>query len=384
MRVRHISIARRYTYPTTSNLLTTVKQGTTTARAFVYDAAGNTTKDTRGSTAYNYAINDNGRISQLTIGTTVTANYTYDAKDRLSVRQTLNMSPAGTTQMLYDVWDHLLAETDGAGHVVKQYIWVGDEPVAVLDGTSNPASPTLYYVHADHLQRPELMTNAAGSVVWTAYYEPFGTVSSITGSLTENQRFPGQWFEIEAGLAYNWHRHYDSTIGNYASPDPLGPFLSPSANAPLMVGGGGVDSGSGPTLTGVSTPPSTPAISQGTYPASALSLLGIQQPTFGLAPQTPPANANVVSRDRPSLFAYARQNALVRTDTMGLASGNFSPIPKSKICGTLVPVCTLSDMQAVPKFGFTACNYQCFGGGTTSFNVIYGKSCPGVVSSPHA
>ena len=211
-----------FSYPATSNLLTSVKQGTTTTRAFVYDAAGNTTKDTRGSTAYTYAISDAGRISQLTIGTTVTAKYTYDAKDRLSMRQTLNMSPAGTTQMLYDAWDHLLAETDGAGHVVKQYIWVGDEPVAVLDGTSNAASPTLYYVHADHLQRPELMTNAAGNVVWTAYYEPFGAVSSITGSITENQRFPGQWFELEAGLHYNWHRHYDPTLGRYTSPDPLG------------------------------------------------------------------------------------------------------------------------------------------------------------------
>ncbi len=216
------STTSTFAYPATSNLLTSVKQGSTTTRAFVYDAAGNTTKDTRGSTAYNYSINDAGRISQLTIGTTVTAKYTYDAKDRLSVRQTLNMSPAGTTQMLYDVWDHLLAETDGAGHVVKQYIWVGDEPVAVLDGTSNVASPTLYYVHADHLQRPELMTNAAGNVVWTAYYEPFGAVSSITGSLTDNQRFPGQWFQIEAGLHYNWHRHYDPTIGRYTSPDPAG------------------------------------------------------------------------------------------------------------------------------------------------------------------
>jgi len=151
------------------------------------------------------------------------------------VRRTLNMSPAGTTQMLYDAWDHLLAETDGAGHVVKQYIWAGDEPVAVLDGTANAASPTLYYVHADHLQRPELMTDAAGSVVWTATYEPFGAVSSITGSLVENQRFPGQWFELEAGLHYNWHRHYDPTLGRYTSPDPLG-HVAPDPTSTHMSG----------------------------------------------------------------------------------------------------------------------------------------------------
>ena len=37
-----------------------------------------------------------------------------------------------------------------------------------------------------------------------------------------NIRFPGQWFQLEAGLAYNWHRHYDATLGRYVQPDPLG------------------------------------------------------------------------------------------------------------------------------------------------------------------
>lgn len=76
------------------------------------------TQDSRSGTAYGYTINDAGRISQLKIGATVTANYLYDAKDCLSVRQTLAMSPAGTTWSLYDTWDHLLAETDNAGHIL--------------------------------------------------------------------------------------------------------------------------------------------------------------------------------------------------------------------------------------------------------------------------
>ena len=312
------STTSAFNYPKTSNLLTSVTQGSTTTRAFTYDAAGNTTQDKRASTAYNYAISDAGRISQLTIGTTVTAKYTYDAKDRLSVRQTLNMSPAGTTQMLYDVWDHLLAETDGAGHVVKQYIWVGDEPVAVLDGTSNAASPTLYYVHADHLQRPELMTNAVGSVVWTAYYEPFGAVSSITGSLTENQRFPGQWFQLEAGLHYNWHRHYDPTLGRYTSPDPLGPFLSPGASVPSTIVGTSVENGSGPTVTGVTAPPAMAAVDPESYPALPVSLLGRRQLGFGTTTQIPLNIATMVLRDGSSLFDYANENPLLRTDSEGL------------------------------------------------------------------
>jgi RHS repeat-associated protein len=78
------------------------------------------------------------------------------------------------------------------------------------------------WVHADHLKRPELMTDAARAVKWKALYKPFGEVHAITGPASLDMRFPGQWFQLEAGLAYNWHRHYDASLGRYTQPDPLG------------------------------------------------------------------------------------------------------------------------------------------------------------------
>ncbi|MEV8748854.1 RHS repeat-associated core domain-containing protein [Mesorhizobium ciceri] len=44
---------------------------------------------------------------------------------------------------------------------------------------------------------------------------------------------------METGLAYNWHRHYDASIGRYLQPDPLGMPNGPSrwayvGNSPLM------------------------------------------------------------------------------------------------------------------------------------------------------
>jgi RHS repeat-associated protein len=73
-----------------------------------------------------------------------------------------------------------------------------------------------------HPNRPVLMTNATKSVVWRASYEPFGAVHQITGPAANDNRFPGQLFQLESGLAYNWHRHYDSTTGRYTQADSLG------------------------------------------------------------------------------------------------------------------------------------------------------------------
>ncbi len=37
-----------------------------------------------------------------------------------------------------------------------------------------------------------------------------------------NLRFPGQYFDAETGLHYNFHRYDDSEIGRYIKVDPIG------------------------------------------------------------------------------------------------------------------------------------------------------------------
>jgi RHS repeat-associated protein len=127
-----------------------------------------------------------------------------------------------TTLYVHDLDDHIIAETDTSGQTLREYIWLGDIPLAVVDKVAT-GSPVIYYVHSDHLGRPARMTAQNQAWVWDVIYSPFGETSYIwTNPGAIDIRFPGQWFQLESGLHYNWHRHYDASLGRYVQPDPIG------------------------------------------------------------------------------------------------------------------------------------------------------------------
>ena len=67
------------------------------------------------------------------------------------------------------------------------------------------------------------MADSSGSIVWQATYQPFGAVHQLLGVLAANDNhFLGQWYQLESGLHYNWHRHYDPTLGRYTRPAGIG------------------------------------------------------------------------------------------------------------------------------------------------------------------
>jgi len=80
----------------------------------------------------------------------------------------------------------------------------------------------IYFFINDHLGTPQKMVDESGVVVWDSDYNPFGEVGVTTSTYDNKFRFPGQYYDQESGLHYNWHRYYDPKIGRYLRPDPIG------------------------------------------------------------------------------------------------------------------------------------------------------------------
>jgi RHS repeat-associated protein len=213
----------QYRYSTDANSNRLQSQSGAQAVNYSYDPAGHLTGD--GTVSYTY--NAAGRRISVTAAN-LNASYTYNAVGQ-RVTKTVNGT---TTQYAYDEHGHLTGEYEASGQLIQEIVWLGDLPVAVL----KPATPTnqtnstidLYYLHADHLGTPRKITRPNDNkTFWSWESEAFGNSLPDQnppglGSFVFNLRFPGQYYDAETGLHYNYFRDYDPRTGKYIESDPVG------------------------------------------------------------------------------------------------------------------------------------------------------------------
>jgi RHS repeat-associated protein len=215
-----------YTYSSTSNRLADLTPPSGPVRTFGFDPNGSTTAD--GNNTYAYDVRGRMTSSTSSLGTTT---YQVNALGQ-RIRKT---SSLGDSVFHYDDKGHLMAESTAAGATVREYVWLGDTPLAVA------SSATVHYVHIDHLNTPRLVANAAGQTVWLWHQgEPFGNSvpdenPSGLGAFDLPLRLPGQYFDRETNLHYNYYRDYDASIGTYKESDLIG--LAGGLNTYVYVAG---------------------------------------------------------------------------------------------------------------------------------------------------
>ena len=199
-----------YAYVAGSNRLATIT-GSNPA-SYTYDAHGNMI----GNGVFTFAYDQANRLSEVWNEEALVAEYHYDGLN-LRVKKDAD---GLVTYYHYEPQGKLIAETDGSGAPLRDYIYLGDEPVAVK---VHGEGAGIYYYINDHLGTPQQLIDAAGMLVWQASYDPFGQAVVDPASTVENNlRLPGQYFDEETGLHYNWHRYYDPSMGRYLTPDLIG------------------------------------------------------------------------------------------------------------------------------------------------------------------
>lgn len=162
-----------------------------------------------------HAYNDSQRLTSVTEGGTTLGQYTYDALGR----RTKKVAGETTTLYIYDQSGLLIAEYSGDGVWQKDYVYLNGQPLTMIVANT---PENVYYYHNDHLGTPQVMTDSTGTVVWAATYDPFGKATINVEQITNNLLFPGQYFNAETGLHYNWNRYYDPKTGRYVEADPIG------------------------------------------------------------------------------------------------------------------------------------------------------------------
>jgi len=172
-----------------------------------------------------FGYNQVGRLAEYREDGATGATYTYNALGQ----RTRKALPDETRIFHYDASFQLLGETDATGSPVKDYVWLGSEPIAQIESTG-----VAVYLHTDHLFTPRLGTSDAKSIVWRWEGEAFGDVEA-QGPVEVNLRFPGQYFDLETGRLHNWHRYYDPGTGRYDQSDLIG--LLGGLNTYAYVGG---------------------------------------------------------------------------------------------------------------------------------------------------
>ncbi len=182
--------------------------------SYTHDANGNTTA--KGSRTFTY--NQNNQLVKAEEGATVLGQYQYNG-----VGQRVKKTAGGvTTWFIYDFLDNLVTESDGTGTIHTEYLYRGSARLAKVD-ISQSGSAELYYYMNDRLGTPEALIDQNETVVWEAVYKPFGEADvHPASSIVNNLRLPGQYYDSETGLHFNYYRYYDPGIGRYLTPDPIG------------------------------------------------------------------------------------------------------------------------------------------------------------------
>ena len=187
-----------------------------------YDADGNPTR------AWYYQYNKSKEEYDLHHTTTLT----YDTLGHLTAIDTAYTQTGETSRTEYTYGADGLRLSKTVDGVRTDYIWDGGKLVAEISGgqiqthfygmgliASRTNNTNDYYLIDGHGDVTQVISEN-GALVYTAYYDAFGNITSATGSYTPHFRYCGEYYDTETGWYYLRNRYYSPITGRFLTEDP--------------------------------------------------------------------------------------------------------------------------------------------------------------------
>lgn len=227
-----------------------VYQGANIARAgrirYEHDAAGRVvlrqkTRLSRKPDTWRYSWDAEDRLTQVITPDGTVWRYRYDALGRRISKQRIAENGVDVLEQVDFTWDgtFLCEQTtswgDSSESVTLTWHLNGAEAVAqserrtMATASQEEVDARFFAIVSDLSGSPCELVDESGEIAWRSRATNWGKLSSSVRSHAYTPlRFPGQYFDSETGLNYNYLRYYDPEVGQYVSQDPLG--LTPAAN----------------------------------------------------------------------------------------------------------------------------------------------------------
>ncbi|GGZ21614.1 hypothetical protein GCM10010300_76770 [Streptomyces olivaceoviridis] len=108
------------------------------------------------------------------------------------------------------------------------------ERITAANAPQQEIDSRFFAIVTDLVGTPSELIDEQGDIAWRTRSTLWGTTAWSANSSTYTPlRFPGQYYDPETGLHYNYFRHYDPETARYLTPDPLG--LAPAPNPATYV-----------------------------------------------------------------------------------------------------------------------------------------------------